>query len=80
MPHPIIDADECIGCGICVDACPQETLEVPGGIAEVVNEDSCIGHHRDRRRVAALPYRSRLRSTHTFEAASVTEAASCFTR
>ncbi|AJC11470.1 MAG: 4Fe-4S binding protein [Berryella intestinalis] len=43
MPHPIIDADECIGCGICVDACPQETLEVPGGIAEVVNEDSCIG-------------------------------------
>ena len=43
MAHPIIDADECIGCGICVDACPQEVLEVPGGVAEVVNEDACIG-------------------------------------
>ena len=43
MAHPIIDADECIGCGICVDACPQEVLEVPAGTAEVVNEDACIG-------------------------------------
>ena len=42
MAHPIIDADECIGCGICVDACPQEVLEVPSGVAEVVNEDACI--------------------------------------
>ncbi len=30
MSHPVIDADECIGCGICVDACPQEVLEVDG--------------------------------------------------
>ena len=30
------------GCGICVDACPQEVLEVVGGVAEVVNEDACI--------------------------------------
>jgi len=42
MAHPVIEADECIGCGICVDACPQEVLEVVGGIAEVVNEDACI--------------------------------------
>lgn len=42
MSHPVIDADECIGCGICVDACPQEVLEVVGGVAEVVNEDACI--------------------------------------
>ena len=37
MSHPVIEADECIGCGICVDACPQEVLEVVGGVAEVVN-------------------------------------------
>ena len=33
MAHPVIDADECIGCGICVDACPQEVLEVVNCIA-----------------------------------------------
>ena len=43
MPRPIIDTDECIGCGICVDACPQEVLEVSGDSVEAVNEESCIG-------------------------------------
>ena len=43
MAHPVIDEEECIGCGICVDACPQEVLDVPRGVCEVVNEDSCIG-------------------------------------
>lgn len=42
MSHPVIEADDCIGCGICVDACPQEVLEVVGGVSEVVNEDACI--------------------------------------
>ena len=43
MAHPVINTDECIGCGICVDACPQEVLEVTSGVAEAVNEDACIG-------------------------------------
>ncbi len=42
MSHPIINTDECIGCGICVDSCPQEVLEVVNGVAEVVNEEACI--------------------------------------
>lgn len=42
MAHPIIDAGECIGCGICVDACPNGVLEVTGGTVEVENEDSCV--------------------------------------
>ena len=31
MPHPVLETDECIGCGICVDACPQGVLEISGG-------------------------------------------------
>lgn len=42
MSHPVINDEECIGCGICVDACPQEVLEVTGGTVTVANEDSCI--------------------------------------
>ena len=42
MSRPIIDEDTCIGCGICVDACPQEVIEVVDSVLEVVNEDACI--------------------------------------
>lgn len=42
MSHPVILEDECIGCGICVDACPQDVLEVVDGTVVVVNEDACI--------------------------------------
>ena len=42
MSHPVIDKETCIGCGICVDACPQEVLEVVDGTSTVTNEDACI--------------------------------------
>jgi len=43
MSRPIINADECQACGICVDTCPQGVLEIEGDVVAVVDEDSCIG-------------------------------------
>ena len=42
---PFIDARRCMGCGSCVDACPEgDVLGVVGGLAVVVNGMRCIGH------------------------------------
>lgn len=35
-----INADDCIGCGVCVDECPQGALSVEDVC--VVDEDACI--------------------------------------
>lgn len=43
MPRPIIDQDECSGCDVCVDACPEGVLELVGDVAEPVNEYDCTG-------------------------------------
>jgi NAD-dependent dihydropyrimidine dehydrogenase PreA subunit len=43
MPHPIINTDECTGCGICVDTCTQDVLDIVRDVATVINEDSCTG-------------------------------------
>ena len=44
---PFIDATLCIGCGSCVEACPEgDVLGVVGGTATVVNGLRCIGHGR----------------------------------
>jgi thioredoxin reductase len=43
--HPIIDVDQCIGCGNCVDACPEEgVLGLIQGKAVLVEASKCIGH------------------------------------
>ena len=43
--HPHIDILKCIGCGACVDACPEgDVLGVIAGKAAIVNGHKCIGH------------------------------------
>ncbi len=46
--HPLIDPDRCIGCGSCVDACPEQPLHLPLGLvngkAVLVDAAHCIGH------------------------------------
>src|SRR5467141_2823269 len=43
--HPHIDATQCIGCGACVDVCPEgDVLAVIAVKAAIVNGHKCIGH------------------------------------
>jgi thioredoxin reductase/Pyruvate/2-oxoacid:ferredoxin oxidoreductase delta subunit len=43
--HPRIDILHCIGCGACVEVCPEgDVLAVIGGKAAIVNGHKCIGH------------------------------------
>jgi thioredoxin reductase len=42
---PFVDPRACIGCGTCVDACPEgDVLGIVGGTATVVNGLKCVGH------------------------------------
>ncbi|HET6497816.1 MAG TPA: 4Fe-4S binding protein [Coriobacteriia bacterium] len=43
MPRPVIDEDTCSACGICVDACPEDVLELVGDVAEPINDEDCTG-------------------------------------
>ena len=40
--HPVINTDDCIGCGACADACPMGVIEVED-VATVADADSCVG-------------------------------------
>lgn len=45
--YPKINPALCIGCGGCVDACPEEgVLRVVDGRARLVNASHCVGHGR----------------------------------
>ena len=38
-----IDADKCIGCGLCVNACQEGAIELINGKAQLVRQDHCDG-------------------------------------
>ena len=43
--HPQIDVQACIGCGSCIDACPEAgVLGLVDGVAHVIHGSRCIGH------------------------------------
>ena len=45
--HPQIDPLQCVGCALCVKACPENgVLDVVDGTAVVVHGSRCIGHGR----------------------------------
>ncbi len=36
-----MNKDNCVGCGLCVDACPNGAIKMADGVA-VVDQDICI--------------------------------------
>ena len=36
-----IDPDECIGCGDCIDACPEDAIEGKDGFIHIIDQDLC---------------------------------------
>jgi thioredoxin reductase len=40
---PVINAETCIGCSACVDACPYDVLEIKRYVAVVTRPDDCCG-------------------------------------
>jgi thioredoxin reductase/NAD-dependent dihydropyrimidine dehydrogenase PreA subunit len=42
--HPVVDPLVCMGSGACTRACPEQTLGIVNGRAQLVNPTVCIGH------------------------------------
>ncbi len=40
--RPVVDKDLCVGCGICVEVCPVQTIELVDG-KSVIHSENCIG-------------------------------------
>ncbi|WP_440953204.1 ATP-binding protein [Methanococcoides sp. FTZ1] len=38
----VINRDECVGCGTCVDDCPSEAIAMDGDNIAVVDADECL--------------------------------------
>src|SRR5437879_2971128 len=42
--YPLIKAYLCIGCGLCIDACPEDqVIGLVNGIAHIIHGSRCIG-------------------------------------
>lgn len=41
MALPVIDVQECTGCGICCDGCPMDALELIDNVAVLTHSDEC---------------------------------------
>src|SRR5438067_426200 len=41
-PHPVINAQTCIGCHACVDACPHDVLAIVNGISTPIALEQCM--------------------------------------
>ena len=40
---PVIDADSCTGCTICIDECPTSALEMQDDISVLARPENCTG-------------------------------------
>jgi thioredoxin reductase (NADPH) len=38
---PQINSDHCIGCELCIRACPHQVLGLVNGVAAIVNAEAC---------------------------------------
>lgn len=38
----VLDEDKCVGCGMCIQVCPQGVLAMDGGKVRIVDRDGCM--------------------------------------
>jgi len=43
MAKPKVDKDCCTGCGICIESCPTNSLELVDDVSTLVRPDTCTG-------------------------------------